>query len=414
MPLVTTNGFAPVPIQNFRTVSEDGVFPPLDDSKDLNIDIDNDFDIHKLAGHLDRISLIRIKFKTSADGRGFSLARQFRQLGYRGTLRASGHIICDQFGSAIACGFNEIEINDSLAERQPKDHWQCTARDDYRSRLYSQSKFQQLQDPHGSEIGTPEGVFATKVLEVEHYSSSLFRLSVTRPTSFRFSAGEFAMIALPDSSKPLYRAYSITTPDWADQLGFYSIKVPQGVFTSKFQWTRPGDTIWIKKKTTGSLVTHALNPGRRLFLISTGTGFAPFASLLFDPELYERFDEIVVTQTCRNSVELKFARQVIELAKSDSLIGDSARKRLRHFFSLTTERPQDTQIATGRITTLIEDGTLFRALDIEALDRSSDRVMLCGSIPALKDLRVLFEDRGFVAGSTNKPGDYLYERAFVQ
>jgi len=177
----------------------------------------------------------------------------------------------------------------------------------------------------------PEGVFAETVTAVEHYTDRLFRFRMTRPASFRFRSGEFVMIGLPNAEKPVYRAYSIASPSWDEELEFFSIKVPGGPLTEHLQRIQVGDTVLMRKKPTGTLVNDALKPGKRVYMFSTGTGIAPFASLIRDPETYEKFDEVILTHTCREVAELKYGLDLVEAALEDPLIGEFAQGRLRHY-----------------------------------------------------------------------------------
>lgn len=255
----------------------------------------------------------------------------------------------------------------------------------------------------------PANVQVARVRDVRHYTDALFSFSCDRPPSFRFRSGEFVMIGLMNGAKPLLRAYSIASPAWDDQLGFYSIKAPNGPLTSRLQKIRPGDEVLVGRKPTGTLVLDALRPGRRLILVSTGTGIAPFASLIRDPECYERFDEVLITHTCRTAEELTYGFDVVEAARRDALVGEASVARLRHGTSLT----RDTHGLQGRITGLIESGRLFRHLDIPKLDPAADRVMICGSAAVIQDMKAIVESAGFTEGSNHQPGDFVIERAFV-
>jgi ferredoxin--NADP+ reductase len=247
------------------------------------------------------------------------------------------------------------------------------------------------------------------VTEVEHYTDRLFRFRVTRPQSLRFRSGEFVMIGLPGSEKPVMRAYSIASPSWDEQLEFFSIKVPGGPLTERLQNIKPGDQILLRPKPTGTLVNDALLPGKRLFCISTGTGFAPFASLIRDPETYEKFEQVVVTHTCRTNGELKYSYDTVKAALEDPLVGEFASGRLLHFASATREAAEH----TGRITDLITSGKFFRTLNIPPLAPNNDRIMLCGSLGMIRDVRAMLEPLGFVEGSNSQPGSFVVERAFV-
>lgn len=258
-------------------------------------------------------------------------------------------------------------------------------------------------------VAPPPNLYVVRVESVRHYTASLFAFTCERPPGFRFRSGEFVMIGLMNGAKPLLRAYSIASPAWDDRLAFYSIKVPDGPLTSRLQNVRPGDEILIGRKPTGTLVLDALMPGRRLFLLSTGTGIAPFASLIRDPETYQRFDEVIVTHTCRTAAELDYGREVVAEALADPLVGEEASVKLRHITSLTRE-PHHLE---GRITTLIANGGLFEHADIPAFDPQTDRLMICGSAAVLSDLKEIAIARGFTEGSNHEQGSFVVERAFA-
>ena len=211
---------------------------------------------------------------------------------------------------------------------------------------------------------TPVLPDAQMVTEVEHYTDRLFRFRVTRPQSLRFRSGEFVMIGLMgDNGRPLLRAYSIASPSWDEELEFYSIKVQDGPLTSKLQNIKVGDEVIVRPKPVGTLVLDALTPGKRMYFFATGTGIAPFASLIRDPDLYERYDEVILTHTCRDVAELNYSKGLVDALKADPLIGEFAEK-LRYY--PTTTREESPKM--GRITTLIENGDLFSELDLPALD----------------------------------------------
>jgi ferredoxin/flavodoxin---NADP+ reductase len=266
-----------------------------------------------------------------------------------------------------------------------------------------------MSDPTHSTETIPTGMLAEKVTAVEHYTDRLFRFRITRPQSLRFRSGEFLMIGLPNAAKPVMRAYSVASPSWDEELEFFSIKVPGGPLTEHLQKIKVGDTVIMRPKPTGTLVNDALIAGKRLFCFSTGTGFAPFASLIRDPETYDKFDTVVVTHTCREANELTYSANTVSATLSDELVGEFADGRLLYFPSTTREET----INRGRITTLIENEQLFRSLNISKLDAKSDRIMICGSMEFMKDLRAMIEPMGFVEGSNNEPGSFVVERAFV-
>ncbi|KEA06858.1 ferredoxin--NADP reductase [Rhizobium rhizogenes] len=255
----------------------------------------------------------------------------------------------------------------------------------------------------------PAGVFAEKVLSVTHYTDRLFRFTMTRPQGFRFRSGEFAMIGLMVDGKPLYRAYSIASPAWAEELEFFSIKVPDGPLTSHLQNIKPGDEVLMRKKPTGTLVLDALTPGKRLYMFATGTGIAPFASLIRDPETYEKFEEVILTHTTRDVAELKYGFDLVEEIRNDELLSEVVGDKLRHYATVTREDYP----FTGRITDLMENGKLFTDLGIPALDPEIDRGMICGSSAMLKDTKELLEKAGLNEGANSKPAEFVIERAFV-
>ena len=247
------------------------------------------------------------------------------------------------------------------------------------------------------------------VTSVQHYTDTLFSFRITRPAAFRFRAGEFVMIGLEVDGKPLLRAYSIASPTWDEELEFYSIKVADGALTSRLQHIKVGDKVILGKKPVGTLVTDALTPGKRLFFFSTGTGFAPFASLIREPDVYERFEEVIVTHTCRTLGELTYSKDLVDHVLNDELVGEMAKGKLRYVSSVTRENGP----LMGRITDLIENGKLFEVLGEPKLDPSQDRVMICGSSAMLADTREIVEKHGFKEGSNAAPADYVYEKAFV-
>ena len=255
----------------------------------------------------------------------------------------------------------------------------------------------------------PEGVFAETVTEVQHYTDRLFRFRTTRPASFRFRSGEFVMIGLPNAEKPVYRAYSVASPAWDETLEFYSIKVADGPLTQHLQRIREGDTVLMRKKPTGTLINDALVPGERLWMISTGTGIAPFASLIRDPETYEKFGRVILTHTCRERAELRYGEDLVAAVKDDPLVGEEARAQLLHYPTTTREAGE----RTGRVTTLIESGKLFDDLGVPPWNPGRDRVMICGSMDMLKDVKALAEAAGLTEGANNRPAELVVERAFV-
>lgn len=249
-----------------------------------------------------------------------------------------------------------------------------------------------------------------EVLSVRHWNEHLFSFTITRPASFRFRSGEFVMIGLPADGRPLLRAYSIASPAYAEELEFLSIKVPDGPLTSRLQKIQPGDQLFLGRKPTGTLVADALLPGKRLFLLSTGTGLAPFLSIIRDPEIYDRFNQIVVVHSVRRVSDLAFREELESQLAGDPLVQDQALVQLSYLPTVTRE-PFHT---SGRIDTLIDNGRLFEGLEGEhAFDPENDRVMLCGSMEMIKGLAAKLDGLGFTEGSNNNPGQYVIERAFV-
>ncbi len=261
---------------------------------------------------------------------------------------------------------------------------------------------------------------AQTVTAVKHWTDRLFSFRVTRPQSLRFRSGEFVMIGLmgdPDpktgKQKPLLRAYSIASPSWDEELEFYSIKVQDGPLTSKLQHIQPGDEIILRPKPVGTLVHDALLPGKRLWFFATGTGFAPFASLLREPETYEKYDEVVITHTCREVAELEYGHRLIEGLKTDELlnevIGEGFWKKIRYY--PTTTREESPKM--GRVTDLLTDGTVFTDLGIAPINPEVDRGMVCGSLGFNTDMKDVLEGFGLREGANSEPAEYVVEKAFV-
>ncbi len=256
---------------------------------------------------------------------------------------------------------------------------------------------------------------AQTVTEVKHWTDRLFSFKVSRPASLRFRSGEFVMIGLlGDNGKPLLRAYSIASPSWDEELEFYSIKVQDGPLTSKLQHIQPGDQIILRPKPVGTLVHDALLPGKRLWFFATGTGFAPFASLLREPQTYEDYDEVIITHTCRDVAELDYGRELIDSIRQDEmlaeLIGEGFADKIRYY--PTTTREQSPKM--GRITTLLQDGTVFADLGIEGgIKPETDRAMVCGSLAFNHDIKAILEEFGLREGANSEPKEFVIEKAFV-
>ncbi len=248
------------------------------------------------------------------------------------------------------------------------------------------------------------------VRDVRHWNEHLFSFSITRPNSFRFRSGEFVMLGLPGSQRPLLRAYSIASPAYAEELEFLSIKVPGGPLTSQLALINPGGELFLGRKPTGTLVADALLPGKRLFLLATGTGLAPFLSLIRDPDIYDRFGQIVVVHSVRRVADLAYRSELEGQLADDPLVRDQALLQLSYIPTVTRE-PFHT---SGRIGALMESGELFRGVGGPAhFDPETDRIMLCGSMAMIRDTAAMLEERGFEEGSNAKPGQFVIERAFV-
>lgn len=248
------------------------------------------------------------------------------------------------------------------------------------------------------------------VLSVRHWTDSLFSFTTTRSPSFRFTSGQFTMMGLETADRPLVRAYSLVSPPYEETLEFLSIKVPDGPLTSRLQHIRESDRILVSRKPTGTLVIHNLLPGRTLYLLATGTGLAPFMSIIRDPETYERFEKIVLVHGCRQVAELAYGERITSQLPRDELIGDYVREKLIYYPTVTREPYHN----RGRVTDLITSGQLFRDVGLPALDAEQDRAMLCGSPQMLKDMRIVLEDSGFIEGSVSEPGTFVVEKAFVE
>lgn len=253
--------------------------------------------------------------------------------------------------------------------------------------------------------------FLETVTWVQHWTESLFSFRTTRDPGFRFASGQFVMVGLTkEDGKPLVRAYSIASPAWHEELEFYSIKVADGPLTSRLQNIRVGDEVLIGRKPTGTLVLDGLKPGKRLYMLGTGTGLAPWLSLARDPEVYERFDEVIVTHTVRNVADLNYRELLSSALAEDEYLGELIAPKLKYYPTVTRE-PFKTR---GRITDLIASGQLFSDLGAPPFDPAVDRVMLCGGPSVLVDLKQQLLDRGYEEGSIAEPGDFVLERAFVE
>ena len=255
---------------------------------------------------------------------------------------------------------------------------------------------------------------AQTVTAVKHWTDWLFSFRVTRPASLRFRSGEFVMIGLPgDNGKPILRAYSIASPNWDEELEFYSIKVPDGPLTSRLQHIRPGDKIILRPKPVGTLVLDALLPGKRLWFLATGTGIAPFASLMRDPETFERYEQVVMMHTCRTKAELDYGRELVENLRHDPLLtelyGDGFADRLV-YYPTTTREPSPVM---GRITDNLASGKVFADLGLPPMNPADDRAMVCGSLAFNVDVKAVLEGFGLREGANSEPREFVVEKAFV-
>ena len=249
-----------------------------------------------------------------------------------------------------------------------------------------------------------------KVLTVHHWTDRLFSFTTTRDPALRFSNGHFTMIGLKVAGKPLLRAYSIVSANYEEHLEFLSIKVPDGPLTSRLQHIQVGDSIIVGKKPTGTLLIDYLLPGKRLYMLATGTGLAPFMSIVRDPETYDRFEQVVLVHGVREVDELAYHDLLAKHLPEHEFLGELVSDKLKYYPTVTREE----FINQGRITELIESGKIFEDLAIPPLDPAHDRVMICGSPAMLKDLKRMLESKGFQEGNTTRPGDFVIERAFAE
>ena len=249
------------------------------------------------------------------------------------------------------------------------------------------------------------------VLSVHHWNDSLFSFKTTRDAGLRFENGQFVMIGLEVDGLPLTRAYSIASPNYDEHLEFFSIKVPNGPLTSRLQHLQVGDKLLVSRKPTGTLVIHDLKPGKHLYLLSTGTGLAPFMSLIQDIEVYDRFEKVILIHGVRTVSELAYAEFIQQTLPENEFFGEEVRNKLIYYPTVTRE-PFRNQ---GRLTDLIESGKLFEDIGLPPLDPAVDRAMICGSPQMLKDTEALLDRRGFkVSPRIGEPGDYVIEKALVE
>ena len=257
---------------------------------------------------------------------------------------------------------------------------------------------------------------AAKVLEVKHWDDRLFSFKVERPQTLRFRSGEFVMIGLmgevneaTGKARPIMRAYSIASPNWDEELEFYSIKVPDGPLTSKLQNIQPGDEIILRPKPVGTLVVDALLPGKRLWMFATGTGIAPFASLMRDPEVYEKYEEVILMHTCREVSELQYGKELVEHIKSDEMMSEIEQGKLRYYPTTTREEFH----TMGRVTDNLRSGKVFKDLGIDPINPETDRGMVCGNLAFNKEIMEILDGFGLREGANSEPKEYVVEKAFV-
>jgi ferredoxin--NADP+ reductase len=249
-----------------------------------------------------------------------------------------------------------------------------------------------------------------EVTDVHHWTESLFSFKTTRDSGFRFRNGQFAMIGLEVAGRPLLRAYSLASANFEEHLEFFSIKVPDGPLTSRLQHLKVGDSILVNGKPTGTLILDNLTPGRNLYLMSTGTGLAPFLSIIKDPDTYERYEKVVLVHGCRQVAELAYEKMITQELPQHEFLGEMITEQLIYYPTVTREPFRN----RGRLTDLITSNKLFDDIGLEPLSAEHDRVMMCGSPSMLQDLVTIVRERGFHEGNHSKPGEYVIEKAFVE
>jgi ferredoxin/flavodoxin---NADP+ reductase len=254
-------------------------------------------------------------------------------------------------------------------------------------------------------------LYTEKVTKVHHWNDTLFSFSTTRDPALRFANGHFVMLGLPVDGKPLLRAYSIASANYEEELEFLSIKVQDGPLTSRLQHLKVGDEILIGKKPVGTLVIDDLLPGKHLYLFGTGTGLAPFMSIIKDPETYERFEKVVLVHGVRLVSELAYQDYIEKELPAHEYFGDMVSGKLIYYPTVTREPYRN----RGRLTDLVDSGKLFEDIGLPPLDPARDRAMICGSPSMLADTSAMLDKRGFkISPSQGVPGDYVIERAFVE
>jgi ferredoxin--NADP+ reductase len=249
------------------------------------------------------------------------------------------------------------------------------------------------------------------VTSVRHWTETLFSFTATRSPGFRFENGQFTMMGLAgENGRPLVRAYSMLSTNYDEELEFLSIKVPDGPLTSRLQHIKPGDPILVSKKPTGTLIVDNLESGRNLYLFSTGTGLAPFMSIVRDPQTYARFEKVVLVHGCRHVAELAYGERITREMPSDEFIGEMVREQLVYYPTVTREPFTN----RGRVNDIVESGRLFADVGLPDMVAEADRAMLCGSPQMLASMTTILKARGFIEGSSGEPGQYVIEKAFVE
>jgi ferredoxin/flavodoxin---NADP+ reductase len=248
------------------------------------------------------------------------------------------------------------------------------------------------------------------VVNVHHWTDRLFSFKTTRNPSFRFQSGQFTMMGVEVKGKPLVRAYSLVSAHYEEELEFFSIKVADGPLTSRLQHLKEGDPILVSRKATGTLVLDNLSAGRNLYLLGTGTGLAPFLSIIKDPETYERFERVVIVHGCRWAAELAYSDLIADVMPKDEFVGEMVREKLTYYPTVTREPFRN----NGRISLLMTTGKLFEDVGLPLISPQADRFMLCGSPHMLADIKAILKDQDFIEGNHGTPGHYVVEKAFAE
>jgi ferredoxin--NADP+ reductase len=251
--------------------------------------------------------------------------------------------------------------------------------------------------------------YEAEVLSVHHWTDRLFSFTTTRETSFRYQSGQFAMIGLNVEGKPLMRAYSMVSPHYEEKLEFLSIKVQDGPLTSRLQNIKVGDNILVGRKASGTLLSQNLLPGKRLYLLGTGTGLAPFMSIVQDPDIYDLYEKVILVHGCRHIHELAYQDRISKELFNHEFLGEMVADRLMYYPTVTREP----FVNQGRIPQLLAGEEFFEKLGMPAFSKEDDRFMLCGSPAMLKDTVKVLEAKGLTEGNMSHPGHYVIERAFV-